>query len=126
MDERIMRMKLPSYKPLLSVALCLISMRVIGAPAGVSTNIGLPSAHSGQPYMVHVYLPTTFVPGWIEYSLNPAPHWLVFDSATSMLTGTPDESTAVTYTGITLTLKSTADPQAKPQVFHLTLPVVAG
>lgn len=91
-----------------------------------ATTIALPAAHAGVPYSVHIYLPTKFAPGWISYTLDPAPHWLSFDEATSTLTGIPDETATVTYTGVSITLKSTADAQAKAQVFHLTLPVIVG
>jgi len=64
--------------------------------------------------------------GWIAYELDPAPKWLSFDPSTSTLSGTPDDGATLTYTGIKLTMKSTADPSAAAEVFQFTLPVVAG
>jgi hypothetical protein len=90
------------------------------------THIMLPTAHAGQPYVVHAYIPSTFVAGWIDYTLDPAPRWLRFEESTSTFHGVPDENSSATYQGIILTLKSTANPNVAPQVFTFTLPVVVG
>lgn len=88
--------------------------------------IALPEAHAGQPYNVHAYIPSTLIAGWISYVLNPAPKWLRFEESTSTFRGVPDDSTSGIYQDIKLTLTSTADPKAPPQVFIFTLPVVVG